>query len=67
MNLKTFTQTSDGPYDRHVYKLNIPGGQSLVLEDYEILRAIWFEKCRNFSGCTVEVLDVTKKVNKGFG
>jgi hypothetical protein len=67
MNLKTFSQTSDGLYDRHVYKLNVPGAQSIVFEDYDILRAVWFEKCRNFSGCTVEVLDVEKKSVKGFG
>ena len=62
-----FSQTSDGPYDRHVYKFNFPGYKSVVIEDYEILRAVWFEKCRNFKGCTVEVLDATKKTNKGFG
>ena len=44
-----FSQTSDGSYDRHVYKLNVPGHQSIVIEDYEILRAVWFEKCRLFT------------------
>jgi len=67
MTLKTFSQTSDGLYDRHVYKLNVPGHQSIVIEDYEILRAVWFEKCRLFKGCTVEILDVKPKKNKGFG
>lgn len=61
-----FSQTSDGPYDRHVYKLNVPGHQSIVIEDYEILRAVWFEKCRLFKGCTVEVIDPTQKKKKGF-
>jgi hypothetical protein len=62
-----FTQTSDGTYDRHTYKLTVPGYNSIVIEDYEILRAVWFEQCRNFKGCKVEVLDATKKSNKGFG
>lgn len=62
-----FSQTSDVPYDRHVYKLNIPGHQSVVIEDYEILRAVWFEKCGAFKGCSVEILDVKPKRNKGFG
>lgn len=66
MTLKTFTQTSHDSYDRHVYKLNIPGGKSVVIENYDILRAIWFEKCNVLNDCTVEVLDVTKKGNKGF-
>ena len=63
---KTFSQTSHERYDRHVYKLNVPCEGSVIIEDYEMLRAIWFEKCRNFSGCTVEVLDYkTKKKSKG--
>lgn len=62
-----FSQTSDGLYDRHVYKLIVPGHKPVVIEDYEILRAVWFEKCRLFKGCTVEILDVKPKRNKGFG
>ena len=67
--VKIFTQTSDDPYDRHAYRLNVPGSNSVVIEDYELLRAIWFEKCRNFTGCTVDVLDKKqnkKKTNGGF-
>ena len=62
-----FSQTSDGLYDRHVYKLIVPEHKPVVIEDYEILRAVWFEKCRLFKGCTVEILDVKPKRNKGFG
>ena len=67
--VEIFTQTSDDPYDRHSYRLNVPGSNSVVIEDYELLRAIWFEKCRNFTGCTVDVLDKKqnkKKTNGGF-
>ena len=64
-----FTQTSDGLYDRHVYKLNVPNRDSVILEDYETLRRVWFESIRNYTGCTVEVMDskqTKKKINGGF-
>ena len=63
-----FTSTSDSLYDRHTYKLNIPNQDSIVLEDYEILQRTWFEKARNYTGCTIEILDSkqNKKTNKGF-
>ena len=44
-----FTSTSNGLYDRHTYKLNIPNQGSVILEDYETLRKVWFEKVRNYS------------------
>jgi|TARA_B100001094_G_scaffold332476_1_gene404705 hypothetical protein len=61
-----FSETSDKSYDRHVYKLTIPGYKSVIIEDYEMLRALWFEQCRNYKGCTIDVLDVKPKRNKGF-
>ena len=67
--VKHFKQTSDGLYDRHDYRLNIPGSKSVIIEDYELLRSIWFEKARNYAGCTVDVLDKKqnkKKTNGGF-
>ena len=51
-----FTQTSDEPYDRHIYELVLPSGKTLVFQDYEHLRSIWFEAARNWSGCVVNVL-----------
>ena len=51
-----FKQTSDEPYDRHTYELILPTGRSLVFQDYEHLRAVWFEAARNWSGCIVNVL-----------
>ena len=63
--LKVFKQTSDAPYDRHVYQVKM-NGESFIVEDYEDLRALWFKQLRNFSGVTVEVLDVQKrKKSKG--
>ena len=57
---KVFQQTSDAPYDRHVYQVKI-GDESFIVEDYEDLRALWFQRLRNYNGVTVEVLDVQKK------
>jgi len=58
-----FTSTSNGLYDRHRYKLNVPNQGSIILEDYENLRRVWFEKARNYTGCTVEILDLKQKTN----
>ena len=38
-----FKQTSDESYDRHTYELILPTGRTLVFQDYEHLRAVWFE------------------------
>ena len=51
-----FKQTSDESYDRHTYELILPTGRTLVFQDYEHLRAVWFEAARNWSGCIVNVL-----------
>lgn len=61
-----FTETSDTPYDRHTYKVWVDG-DSFIVEDYEELRSLWFHKLRNYSGVTVEVLDVVKKKNSNGG
>ena len=41
MGLKTFTCTSEAPYDRHRYKLVLKNGKGMILEDYEMVRAYW--------------------------
>tara|TARA_Y100000015_G_C2333694_1_gene62490 strand:- start:96 stop:305 length:210 start_codon:yes stop_codon:yes gene_type:complete len=65
-----FEQTSDEPYDRHSYELEFNSGkQSITFEDYEHLRAYWFECVRNWGDCKVNVLDrkqKKKKTNGGF-
>tara|TARA_Y100000004_G_scaffold158759_1_gene185241 strand:- start:331 stop:555 length:225 start_codon:yes stop_codon:yes gene_type:complete len=52
-----FTQTSDGPYDRHKYKLIFKNRKAIIFDDWETLRNTWF----NMSGMKqlhrVEVLD----------
>ena len=65
-----FRQTSDKPYDRHNYRLEFnEGNNSIEFEDYEQLRAYWFECARNWKDCKVIVLDKKqnkKKSNGGF-
>ena len=67
-----FTQTSDKPYDRHFYRMVLTNGKSIVLEDYEQMRAMWFQYDSKFLS-HVEVIDacqydVEVKSNvKGFG
>jgi hypothetical protein len=63
-----FEQTSDESYDRHQYQLEF-NGQSLIFDDYDQLRAYWFECARNWDDCKVNVLDRKqnkKKTNGGF-
>jgi hypothetical protein len=64
-----FEQTSDKPYDRHAYRIEMKDGRSIVVDDYTRLRSIWFEQVRNYTGCTITVLDIKqnkKKSNGGF-
>ena len=64
-----FEQTSDKPYDRHKYQLEFGDGQTVIFNDYEQLRAYWFECVRNWGNCKVSVLDTKqnkKKSNGGF-
>ena len=63
-----FAQTSDEPYDRHQYQL-VCNGQSFIFDDYDQMRAYWFQSARNYSECKVNVLDIKqnkKKSNGGF-
>ena len=64
-----FTQTSDGFYDRHFYRVVLTDGRSVTLEDYEQVRALWFEYESKLLS-HVEVIDAcqydVKKNSKGF-
>ena len=53
--LKTFTSTCDKDYDRHTYKLVLKNGKALVLQDYEMVRAYWYQYRVQLD--SVEVLD----------
>ena len=41
--LKTFTSTCPKDYDRHTYKLCLKEGKVIVLQDYEQVRAYWYQ------------------------
>tara|TARA_Y100000004_G_C8814446_1_gene369154 strand:+ start:81 stop:293 length:213 start_codon:yes stop_codon:yes gene_type:complete len=57
-----FTQTSDGQYDRHHYKVVSKTGESFVVDDYMLAQEIWWNRKMFLSH--IEVLDIVK--SKGF-
>jgi len=66
MNLKTFTRTSDAPYDKHRYAVVSNRGERLILDDYMEVYQVW---AQSDELSHVEVLDriEKKKPVKGFG
>ena len=62
-----FEQTSDLPYDRHVYRLVLADGRAAEFDDYENIKAVWFQTPALFKS-HVEVCDKPKvrKKAKGF-
>ncbi len=71
-----FTQTSDGDYDRHVYRVVLKDGRSTIIDDYEQMRAFWFQyeskllsHVEVIDACQYDVDDCqdTKQSVKGFG
>ena len=60
-----FTKTSDDPYDRHTYRVRLTNNKSIVLDDYELVRNLWFQYEKQFLD-TVEVLDKKAKSSGGF-
>ena len=58
-----FTETSDGIYDRHHYRIVNSDGQSVVVDNWEEVRSIWWN---NKFLSHVDVLDIRKKAGKGF-
>jgi hypothetical protein len=61
---RSFTQTSDKPYDRHDYKLVYENGKEVIFNNYEDVQVTWFQHDGNFLS-HVEVLDKKQK-KKGF-
>jgi len=39
---KNFTTYCDKPYDRNKYKLVLKNGKSIILEDYDQVRQLWY-------------------------
>ena len=65
--METFTQTSNEPYDRHHYKLHFKDNKTLVFDDYEQLRAMWFQWAATNRLSHVDVLDIKQQRKKGKG
>ena len=61
-----FSQTSDGSYDRHHYKI-VCQNKSFVVESWDEVQEWWWNHCNmiNFDA-RVEVLDIPKEKPKGF-
>ena len=60
-----FTETSDGDYDRHQYKVVSKTGESIVVDDYTLAQEIWWTRGRGKYISHIEVLD-RKTERKGF-
>lgn len=64
-----FTETSDGDYGRHQYKVVSKTGESIVVDDYMLAQEIWWTRGRGKFISHIEVLDKKpniKKKSKGF-
>ena len=65
--MKNFKQTCDKPYDRHFYVVSYPDGRAFSFEDYEQMRAWWFQQM-DTTNATVTVMDMQQHgAGKGFG
>ena len=63
-----FSQTSNGSYDRHHYKI-VYKERSIVVESWDEVQEWWWNNCRLPAfGAVVHVIDKpkTKKKSKGF-
>ena len=66
----TFTQTSDGLYDRHHYKIITKNGDAVVVDNWAQAHEIWWNKAPFLD--RIEVLDKDNsphkaRSQKGFG
>jgi hypothetical protein len=62
-----FKQTSDEPYDRHIYRFIDSNNNSIIVESYEQVHEKWFNTPSMLKS-RIEVLDKTtnkKKKSKG--
>mgnify|MGYP006874409464 FL=1 len=58
-----FKQTSDDPYDRHIYRFIDSNNKSIIVESYEQVYEKWFNTPSMFKA-RIEVLDRPKPKNK---
>ena len=60
-----FTTYSTDPYDRHHYKVSFKNGDSIIVEDYDMVKAMWFQSKNDVAG--VEIIDPKSKKKRGKG
>jgi len=60
-----FTTYSTEPYDRHHYKVKFRNGDSIIVEDYDMVKALWFQPENDVVG--VDIVDPKIKKNKKQG
>ena len=63
--VSSFTETCPKSYDRHDYKIVLKNGKAVTFDDYEMMRAHWFQWSQLKTLSHVNVLDKSKK-SKGF-
>ena len=62
-----FKQTSDEPYDRHIYRFIDSNNNSIIVESYEQVHEKWFNT-PSILKSRIEVLDkITNKKKKSKG
>ena len=61
-----FTTYSTDPYNRHQYKVIFKDGRNVIVDDYDLVKAMWFQNQHDVE--TIEVIDckTKKKGGKGF-
>ena len=60
-----FTTYSTEPYDRHHYKVIFKNGDSVIVDSYDMVKAMWFQSENDVSG--VEIIDPKPKKRGGGG
>ena len=63
--LRHFTATCDKPYDQNKYKIIFKDGRSVVIDDYSIVKNLWYEYREQVSN--VEIIKEFKKKTGGKG
>jgi hypothetical protein len=60
-----FTTYSTDAYDRHHYKVHFKDGRCIVIEDYDLVRTMWFQSKSDVE--SVEIIDPKPKKTGGKG
>ena len=60
-----FSQTSDGSYDRHHYRI-VCQNKSFVVESWDEVQEYWWNRTNLFVPAVIEVIDKPKPKSKGF-